>query len=72
MKTHALIKVIVEAAYEWRVAKIHAELCVLGVREDDNAEQDVEDKLTNLRIQLDRHKTTVDCCFRRDEYLENI
>ena len=72
MKTHACIKVIVKAAYEWRAAEIHAAACTLGIREDEtgDAKQIVEDRLTNLIIQLDRHKTTVDCCFRRDEYLE--
>ncbi len=67
MKINACVKVIIEAAYEWRSAEVHAAACQLGIREDKTgcADEVREEKLTQLIILLDRHKTSVDCCLTK-------
>jgi len=51
------LKMIAQAAYEWRAAEIHTAACKLSVREDDELADAIElDKLTRLRILLDTFK----------------
>ena len=71
MKINSCVKAIIEAAYEWRAAEVHSAACRLGIREDKMGCADrVElDKLTRLRILLDRHKPSVDCCLTN---LQNV
>jgi hypothetical protein len=49
---------IVEAAYAWRAADVHAAACRLEIRSDDpeQAEQVCQKKLSELRIILDKYK----------------
>ena len=52
------MKMIVNAAYGWRAAEIHAAACFLGIRKSDiELADEIElKKLTQLRILLDTLK----------------
>lgn len=55
------IKLILEAAYEWRTAEVHAAACRLGIREDrmDCANEVEWEKLSQLRIMLDKYRNVL-------------
>ncbi len=48
---------IIQAAYEWRAADVHAAACRLGIRVGniEVAEDDAEDKLRDFLILLDSY-----------------
>lgn len=53
-----LLEIIVEAAYAWRKADVHAAACHLRIRSGDwkQAEQVCQEKLRELRVVLDEFK----------------
>jgi hypothetical protein len=52
------LETFVETAYAWRAADVHAAACRLEIRSDDpeEAEQTCQEKLSKLRIVLDKLK----------------
>ncbi len=56
-KTEDTMKIIIDAAYEWRSADVNEAACRLGIREDGippgMAAKELEEKLRNLRVILD-------------------